>query len=111
MAYDTELADRIRDTLATVPDVTERKMFGGLAFLVAGKMSAVASGRGGLMVRTDPALADHVIENSAAEMVEMQGRVMKGWLHLDSNDVQSDVDLDVWIDRALSYRSRLPGAD
>lgn len=108
MAYDPDLADRMRHALTPVPGVSERKMFGGLAFLIRGHMTVVASSRGGLMVRSDPKAAAELVDTSPAEYAEMRGRQMRGWLHLDAADVRSDADLARWIDHAVVCSSTLP---
>jgi TfoX/Sxy family transcriptional regulator of competence genes len=107
MAYDPELAERLRHALASEPAVTERKMFGGLAFLVRGHMTAVASGKSGLMIRADPTTTGDLVETTPANFAQMSGRQMTGWLHLDAEDIRSDQDLATWIDRALSYSATL----
>ena len=80
MAYDEELAQRIRDLVAGEPGLTEKKMFGGLAFLIGGNMAVAASGQGGLMVRVDPEESDALVADSNARPLEMRGRMMNGWL-------------------------------
>ncbi len=109
MAYDPQLAERLRECLATEPDVTERKMFGGLALMVDGHMTAVASGQGGLMVRTDPGQSAELVESTPAVYAEMRGREMKSWLRLTSDDVASDDELAAWVDSAVAYVKTLPG--
>jgi TfoX/Sxy family transcriptional regulator of competence genes len=108
MAYDAELAERIRGELAHLPDVAERKMFGGLAFLIGGNMTVVARGKGGLMIRADPSTTEDLVGTTPAAFAEMRGRQMKGWLHLDAADVGSDVELAAWINRAIAFSSTLP---
>src|SRR5579864_2337934 len=108
MAYDEELAARIRELVADQSGVTEKKMFGGLAFLVGGNMAVAASGRGGLMVRVDPAESDALVEKSAAIMVEMRGRLMPGWLRLASEDVRTKRELAKWVERGSAYAGSLP---
>lgn len=108
MSFDTVLAERIRDVLAAEPDLTERKMFGGLAFLLRGHMTAVASGKGGLMIRADPTTSAALVDSTKAELTEMRGREMKGWLRLKSSDVRSDDELTTWLRLAVSYVSTLP---
>jgi TfoX/Sxy family transcriptional regulator of competence genes len=107
MAYDEELADRIR---ALLPDleVTEKKMFGGLAFLVGGNMAIAASGQGGLLVRADPKESDELIASTAAYPMEMRGRQMAGWLRVDSEAVDSQEELAKWIEIGTEYASSLP---
>lgn len=97
MAYDEELADRIRALMATEDGVTEKRMFGGLAFLVGGHMSAAASGRGGLMVRVDPAESDELIDSTSAEPMIMGGRPMDGWLRVPGEDLDSEGALERWV--------------
>jgi TfoX/Sxy family transcriptional regulator of competence genes len=106
--YDKDLAERLRVALETEPEVTERKMFGGLALLVGGHMAVVANHAGGLMVRTDPVDEPALLQETAAEPVEMNGRPMKGWLVLDASDVVDDDELDIWVQRALEYNRTLP---
>ena len=90
MAYDEDLADRMRDLLAEEPDLSERKMFGGLAFLLDGHMVVAASGKGGAMVRVDPADADGLLARSKAEPMVMRGRPMTGWLRVASDEVDDE---------------------
>ena len=83
VAYDEELADRIRELLAAGARVTEKRMFGGLAFLVDGKLAVSASGQGGLLARIDPAQTDRLVRGEHVEAFVMRGRPMDGWLHVD----------------------------
>lgn len=108
MAYDRALAERIRDELAEQPELTERAMFGGLAFLIGGHMTVVAGGDGDIMVRADPATSAELVEATPAEFAVMQGRELKGWLCLDVNDVTDDDVLATWVDRAVRYSATLP---
>src|SRR5262245_1909898 len=108
MAYDRELAERIRHALEGVPDLSEKAMFGGLAFLVGGNMAVSASGKGGLMVRVDPAESDALVELSGVELVEMGGRSMKGWLRVDAAQVKTDDALAQWVNRGVAYAGSLP---
>jgi TfoX/Sxy family transcriptional regulator of competence genes len=103
-----ELAERIRQTVAGEPGVTEKKMFGGLAFLVGGNMAVAASGQGGLMVRVDPGESDALVSSSPARVVEMRGRQMPGWLRVDSEDVKTDEELSAWVERGVSFARALP---
>ena len=107
MAYDEMLAERIRGLLPDVP-VTEQKMFGGLAFLVGGHMSVAASGRGGLMVRCDPAETERLVEEDGVTRMEMGGREMDGWLRVTSAAVADDATLSRWVDLGTSYAASLP---
>ena len=108
MAYDTELADRIRELLSQEADVGERAMFGGLAFMVRGHMTAVASGQGGLMVRADPTATPKVVAETSATRAVMRGKEMDGWLRLPSADVATDTELQRWIQQAVAYVATLP---
>ena len=108
MAYDEELAGRIRALAASAPGLTEKTMFGGLAFLVGGTMAVAASGQGGLLVRVDPAQSDELMASTNARPMEMRGREMRGWLRVDAEDVQAESDLADWVDRGLSYAGSLP---
>ena len=107
MAYDTDLAARVRDELAHEESLTERRMFGGLAFLIHGRMAVTARSGGGLMVRVDPATAPDLVATTPAEYVEMRGGTMKGWLHVDAADVDSVEQLSAWVTRAVSYVATL----
>jgi TfoX/Sxy family transcriptional regulator of competence genes len=108
VAYDRDLAERIRELVAAVPAVTEKEMFGGLAFLVAGNMAVAASGRGGLMVRVDPADSDALSGSAGVELFEMGGRTMRGWLSVDDAQVVTAEALAAWVDRGVAFASSLP---
>jgi TfoX/Sxy family transcriptional regulator of competence genes len=108
VAYDEELAVRIRDLLAGASDVTEQKMFGGLAFLVGGNMAVAASGQGGILVRVDPVQSDTLIANTNARLMEMRGRQMRGWLRVDAEHVRKKRDLANWVDLGTIYARSLP---
>jgi TfoX/Sxy family transcriptional regulator of competence genes len=108
MAYDEALAGRIRELLAGEDGLAEKKMFGGLSFLVGGNMAVGASGQGGLLVRVDPAESDHLISSTPARLMEMGGRSMKGWLRVDTEELQSDEALRGWVERGVSYARSLP---
>ena len=106
MAYDEALAGRIRNRIGS--DATEKKMFGGLAFLVRGNMAVGASGQGGLLVRVDPAESDELVASTPATLMEMGVRSMAGWLRVASDDVETDEALAEWVDRGVSYARSLP---
>lgn len=91
MAYDEDLADRIRALVADESDLTEQRMFGGLAFLIGGNMAVAASGHGGMMVRVDPAESDTIVAKTNARPMEMRGKPMQGWLRIDSTDLPRSV--------------------
>jgi TfoX/Sxy family transcriptional regulator of competence genes len=107
-AYDVELADRLRELIAGEPDVTEKKMFGGLAFLIAGNMAVAASGQGGVLVRVDPSQSDNLVATTNARPMEMRGRQMQGWLRVDSADVRTKRQLAKWVERGTTYARSLP---
>ncbi len=108
MAYDEQLADRIRELLLGDPRVTEQRMFGGLAFLVGGHMAVAASGRGGLMVRVAPAQTDALAAEPHAGPFEMRGRPMQGWLRVDGEGVSTTGELERWVRRGVEYAGSLP---
>ena len=108
MAYDEKLAARIRELVGDEPDLTEKKMFGGLAFLIGGNMAVSASGRGGLMVRVDPEESDDLVTTTPARPMEMRGREMKGWLRLDTEDVRTKKELSTWVRRGVAFARSLP---
>jgi TfoX/Sxy family transcriptional regulator of competence genes len=108
VAYDEELAERIRGLIADEPAVTEKKMFGGLSFLVGGNMAVAASGQGGLLVRVDPAESDELVRVTNARPMEMRGREMPGWLRIDSDDVKSADALSSWVERGVTFARSLP---
>jgi TfoX/Sxy family transcriptional regulator of competence genes len=108
MAYDEDLANRIRELIAGEPDVTERRMFGGLAFLVGGNMSVAASGQGGLMVRVNPDDTEALIARPHARSFEMRGRAMQGWLRVDAEGVRTKRQLEPWVTRGVAYARSLP---
>ena len=108
MAYDEDLARRMRALLVDTTDTTEKKMFGGLAFLVAGNMAVAASGQGGLLVRVDPLKSDELVATTTARPMEMRGRAMQGWLRVDSADVRTKGQLAKWIKVGTTYARSLP---
>ncbi len=108
MAYDEELADRIRELVGGESRLTEKKMFGGLAFLIGGNMAVAASGQGGLLVRVDPAKSEKLVETTGAAPMIMRGRPMQGWLRVDSDQVRTKRQLAKWVDLGTSYAQSLP---
>jgi TfoX/Sxy family transcriptional regulator of competence genes len=108
VAYDEELADRIRELLGGESGLTERKMFGGLAFLIEGNMAVAASGQGGILVRVDPAQSDSLVGTTNARLMEMRGRQMQGWLRVASEDVRTNRQLAKWVGLGTTYARSLP---
>ena len=108
MAYDEELADRIRELVGNERSLTEQKMFGGLAFLVGGNMAVAASGQGGLLVRVDPGESDELAGSTPARPMEMRGRQMQGWLRVNADDVRTAKQLTAWVERGVAYARSLP---
>jgi TfoX/Sxy family transcriptional regulator of competence genes len=108
MAYDENLADRIRELIAGETDLTEQKMFGGLAFLIGGNMAVAASGQGGALVRIDPAESDALVATTSAQPMEMRGRPMPGWLRVGPEDLRTDPQLARWVELGTSYARSLP---
>jgi hypothetical protein len=108
MAYDQELAGRIRRLIGDAPGLTEKKMFGGLAFLIGGNMAIAASGQGGAMVRVDPQQSEALVATTTASVVEMRGRPMPGWLHVSSEDLRTDDQLTSWTELGTGYARSLP---
>jgi TfoX/Sxy family transcriptional regulator of competence genes len=108
MAYDEDLADRLREALQDVDGVTEKKMFGGLAFLVGGNMAVAASGQGGLMLRCDPDRSEELVSRPGAGRMVMRGKEMDGWLRIDDAAVEDDAALRQWVDVGVGYASSLP---
>ena len=108
MAYDEQLAERIRELVSSERGLAEQKMFGGLAFLVGGNMAIAASGQGGLLVRVDPDESDALVKKTRAQVMEMRGRQMAGWLRVGADDVRTKKQLSAWVDRGVSYARSLP---
>jgi TfoX/Sxy family transcriptional regulator of competence genes len=108
MAYDEDLANRIRELVGGRPGLTEQRMFGGLAFLVGGNMAIAASGQGGIMVRVDPAESESIVAKTSARPMVMRGREMAGWLRVDSDDVRTKRQLSKWVDIGTAFAASLP---
>lgn len=107
MAYDEELAERIRRLIGDEPALEEKRMFGGLAFLVLGNMAIGASGQGGILVRVDPAESEQLVASTGATPMQMRGREMRGWLCVDAEDVAGDSELAAWVARGTEYARTL----
>jgi TfoX/Sxy family transcriptional regulator of competence genes len=108
MPYDEDLANRLRELLADQDGITERKMFGGLAFLLHGHMSVSASGRGGLLARVDPGETDAMLKKEHVSLMEMGGRTMDGWLRVAPEGVKTRRQLESWVKRSVGYVKTLP---
>lgn len=108
MPYDEDLANRIRELLAEEPKLTEQRMFGGLAFLIAGNMAVAASGQGGLLVRVGPAESDRLMASAGVGPMEMRGLPMRAWLRVDAASVNTKRGLTPWVRRGVTYARSLP---
>jgi len=111
VAYDEALADRIRDLLGGEADLTERKMFGGLAFLIEGNMAIAASGQGGALVRVDPEQSDKIVAATNARPMEMRGKELPGWLRVSSDDLRTKRQLGKWVTLGATYARSLPAKE
>jgi len=108
MAYDEELADRIRAEVAGEQGVTEMKMFGGLAFLIGGHMALAVSGQGGLMLRCEPGETEALLAEPGAAPMVMRDKEMRGWLRVEDAAVTDDDALRTWVARGTAYARSLP---
>ena len=108
MAYDEDLANRIRELIADEPDLEEQVMFGGLAFLIGGHMSVTASGQGGLLVRVDSDEGEALLRKPHVRPMEMRGREMSGWLRVAAEGIRTKRQLEPWVRRGVAYARSLP---
>ena len=108
MAYDADLADRVREVVHSEPGLTEKRMFGGLAFLIHGHMAVSASRQGGLLLRVDPAETESLVNEPHVGRFQMRGREMDGWLRVDTQAVETEGDLRRWVSRGVTYARSLP---
>jgi TfoX/Sxy family transcriptional regulator of competence genes len=108
VAYDDELAERVREVIGAEPGMTEKRMFGGLGFLLYGNLAVSASSQGGLLVRIDPNEAESLTSNPHVRRFEMRGREMAGWLHVEAEALASDDELRRWVDKGVTYAQSLP---
>jgi TfoX/Sxy family transcriptional regulator of competence genes len=108
MAYDTELANRLREALAGEPGLIEKAMFGGLGFMLDGNLAVSASSQGGLLLRVDPAESESLLGEPHAARFEMRGRTMGGWLRIDAAALDSDAEFATWVARGVAYARSLP---
>lgn len=107
MAYDEDLGDRLRQIVQREPGLSEKRMFGGLAFLINGNMAVSASSQGGLLLRVDPAQTESLVSEPHARRFEMRGREMDGWLRIDAEAVSSDEALRRWTAYGVAYARSL----
>jgi TfoX/Sxy family transcriptional regulator of competence genes len=108
MAYDEDLANRLRELLADDDAITEKKMFGGLAFLLHGNMTVSASARGGLLARIDPADTEAALARPHTGLMEMGKRTMDGWIRVAPEGLKTKRELAAWVKRSLAYAKTLP---
>ena len=108
MAYDEDLANRVRELISVEAGLDEKKMFGGLAFLIGGNMAVGISGQGGLMVRVDPDETEALMARPHTRPFEMRGREMKGWLRVDPEGVRTKRQLEAWVRRGVAFARALP---
>ena len=108
MAYDEDLAVRIRELMSDVDGVEEKKMFGGLGFIIQGNMSVAASGQGGILVRVPPDETEALSQGDHVEPMVMRGREMRGWLRVADDGIQTEGQLEEWVTRGVSYARSLP---
>jgi TfoX/Sxy family transcriptional regulator of competence genes len=108
MAYDEDLANRLRELLADEDAITEKKMFGGLAFLLHGNMSVSASRNGGLLVRIDPAETDAALARQHVTLMKMGGRTMDGWITVAPEGLKTRRELAAWVKRSVTFAKTLP---
>jgi TfoX/Sxy family transcriptional regulator of competence genes len=108
VAYDEDLANRIRELIAGEKGVTEKKMFGGLAFLIGGNMSVAASGQGGLLVRVNPEDGEELAKKPHVGPMVMRGREMTGWLRVDDEGIKTKRQLEPWVKRGVAHARSLP---
>jgi TfoX/Sxy family transcriptional regulator of competence genes len=108
VAYDEDLADRIRELVDGREKLSEQRMFGGLAFLIGGHMAVAASGQGGLLVRVDPAQGERLVASGSAAPMEMRGRPMTGWVRVPAEAVKTKRQLARWVELGTAYAASLP---
>ena len=108
MAFDEDLADRVRELVAHEPGFAEKRMFGGVAMMLGGNMAVVVRGKGGLMVRVDPAESDRLRSEPGVEATVMKGRPMRGWLTVDPSACATDAALAEWVGRGVTFTRGLP---
>ena len=108
MAYDLELAERVRALLVFEPDIVEKKMFGGLSFLIGGHLAVGVSGSGGLLMRAEPGDTEELLRQPHVEPFVMRGRAMNGWVRVGEEAVAEDAELKRWVESGVGYARSLP---
>jgi TfoX/Sxy family transcriptional regulator of competence genes len=108
VAYDEELAQRVRELLSFEPDVVEKKMFGGLSFLIGGHLAVGVSGGGGLLMRSEPDETAELVSQPYVEPFVMRGRAMNGWVRVDAEGLAEDDELKRWVEAGVGYARSLP---
>lgn len=108
MAYDEDLANRIRELIGAEHGMVEKRMFGGLAFLIGGNMAVSASSQGGLLLRCDPAETEKLAGRPHASRFQMRGREMDGWLRIAPEGLGTKRELERWVAHGVSYARSLP---
>jgi TfoX N-terminal domain len=108
MTYDAALADRVRELVLGEPGLSERRMFGGLAFMINGNLAVSASSKGGLLLRVDPAETETLVADPLAERFVMRGREMDGWLRIDVEADVAEAELERWVTTGVGYARSLP---
>jgi TfoX/Sxy family transcriptional regulator of competence genes len=108
MAYDEDLANRVRGLVSGEPGLDEKRMFGGLAMLLNGNMAVVIRGKGGLMVRVDPATSEQLLTEPGTEPMRMRGTSVAGWITVDESACAKAADLKRWVTRGMRYTRSLP---
>jgi TfoX/Sxy family transcriptional regulator of competence genes len=108
MAYDEDLANRVRALVGGEPGLDEKRMFGGLAMMLNGNMAVVIRGKGGLMVRVDPAASEQLLTEPGTQPMEMRGKSMAGWITVEESACTKAADLKRWVKRGLTYARSLP---
>ena len=108
MAYDEDLANRIRELIASEDGYTEQKMFGGIGFMIDGHMALGVSGQGGLMIHCSKEETEALLAKPGARPFEMRGREMKGWLRVDAESVSTKRALEPWVMQSVAFARALP---
>jgi hypothetical protein len=108
MTFDPDLANRIRELLSTQRGIEEKRMFGGLAFLINGNMAVAANRGGGLLVRVAPEDTEQLLKHEHVALMAMGGREMRGWLQVDAAGVRTKRQLQSWVSRGIGYAGSLP---